>query len=60
MNTRFDLMNKLKSDLRQRLVETIEDEKTHKILLSKLIIQVNKTKKSKFYMKNFIKLFFLF
>ena len=41
MNARFDLMNKLKDDLKRRLIDTINDEKTHRILLSKIIIQVN-------------------
>lgn len=40
MNTRFDLMNKLKSDLKERLLKTIQDENTYKHLLSKLIVQV--------------------
>lgn len=42
MNTRFDLMNKLKDTLREKLKKTIQSEEAYKILMKKLVIQVKK------------------
>lgn len=53
MNSRQDLLNNLKEDLKHRLVDTIKDEKTHKILLTKLLIQVNLTINLKISLKKF-------